>query len=1228
MENQSQNKNLNEKYPYLKYLERPLDDQQLKVCCRTENTVVAAGAGSGKTQVLATRFAFLVMEFDDISASSILTLTFTKKAAAEMYSRIYKTLKKFAYDENVKIPSRQRENAIRALNEFSNVHIQTLDSYCGTILRQAANRYGIRPDFTTGSLDADRNIKNLALSFILKNKNNLAILHYADAGKLQDFAENVFAKIIIKYTSLATQKNYFQNSLKIQCREIQNAFNENITKIGKFINKLVDDCYEFKEQLLSEKEKFEKYLTSLYSVVELPVPEFNEIHDENLIENQNKTLLENLQELSNYFSKWENVKTFGRCNIDCVKNIIKPQFDELLQNLKTIKSLIAFITEYPYAKEMFCLLDEFCQKINKIKQNSGSLTFNDVSQMALKILVEQKDIRLQEKKSYKKIMIDEFQDNNGKNRDLLYLLSEAEGEDDFVYDENNLENIYEKLKNRIVKDKLFFVGDEKQSIYKFRGADVSVFNGLKDDLENLNGKESFLPMVYNYRSEPELLTTFNTLFGGFAVKNGKFVNLEAKSVFLQNSDEKFEATYPESAIARYVDKKTHEELKPIELNQKNVRSHVAFFLSPSDFSSLVEQNLVLDEENQIAYFIAKKIDELHSQKNVKFSQIAYLDKSRTNRKYLITWFEHFNIPYELDQQSNLFSDAVVNDIYNFLRLCVYPSDLTAFSSFLCSPFVGLSEQTLEKILSICVDVKDKNFVFVPFDEKFENQIKNDFGENSIEFLRYLNAKKMFSENQPKILSQSITKTLNFLWYDCGYRYETILNKNVNSFEEQYDLLFEIARTADLSGNGISWFIDQLGLQKKAENDSWSNDSDLDMDTKEVSYPLEREDAVQIMTIHKSKGLQFDYVFVSGGFLKRENSETNKEDFYFDEKFGVSLKPTSGEQNYFFLKLKEISDAKNEAEFRRLIYVGATRAIKELYFVGIYNITKNDGHKPKGILDEVVYQYYQDIENFDWEQNYVENAPFDVIKIPQQTTEVYSTKKVDIDNLRSQKIKNAQNWVENATLIKMPILESDYITPSNLELPFDEKKDKELRSSQKNLNDLYPEIDEVLSKIENKNNFDFDKFGTLVHFYFEQIAKNVPFSEIKNLSSSITKNLDEKIQNQLDEICKKICERFYKSEIGLKILNAKKEGRKVFAEQKFTSFDDKKIITGTIDLYFENEDGTFTIVDYKTDHIVNVEKYKEQQICYKNAICDLYSLNPKSVNCLLYFIRFDLFCAVE
>ena len=105
--------------------------------------------------------------------------------------------------------------------------------------------------------------------------------------------------------------------------------------------------------------------------------------------------------------------------------------------------------------------------------------------MALKVLVDFSDLRKQEIIAYDKIMIDEFQDNNGANRDLLFLLSLENPDYDlqFRFEKDNEEKLHHEIKNLIHKDKLFFVGDEKQSIYKFRGADVSVFNSLKKDLQ-------------------------------------------------------------------------------------------------------------------------------------------------------------------------------------------------------------------------------------------------------------------------------------------------------------------------------------------------------------------------------------------------------------------------------------------------------------------------------------------------------------------------------------------------------------------------------------------------------------------------------------------------------------------------------------------------------------------------------------------------------------------------
>ena len=180
----AQNINVNE-YAYLDLLPKKLDSKQKAVCFRTDNTIVAAGAGSGKTQVLATRFAWLVMSMG-IPAPKILTLTFTKKAAGEMYERIYGTLNFFA--NNPKTPEREKQRARTALEDFSETHIQTLDSYCNSIVKQAANRYGIRPDFTSGGSDSFEDIKKLALPYVFANKERSCVQTFARAGKLEDFA--------------------------------------------------------------------------------------------------------------------------------------------------------------------------------------------------------------------------------------------------------------------------------------------------------------------------------------------------------------------------------------------------------------------------------------------------------------------------------------------------------------------------------------------------------------------------------------------------------------------------------------------------------------------------------------------------------------------------------------------------------------------------------------------------------------------------------------------------------------------------------------------------------------------------------------------------------------------------------------------------------------------------------------------------------------------------------
>ena len=251
-------------YQYLDLLgqiNKKLDSKQRAVCCRTDNTIVAAGAGSGKTQVLATRFAWLVMS-EHIRAPEILTLTFTKKAAGEMYERIYKTLSFFA--QNPETPPAEKKRAQLALEEFSDTHIQTLDSYCNSIVKQAANRYGIRPDFTAGGNDSLEDIKKLALPYVLKNKDRPCVQKYSQAGQLEAFAYSILAQAVSQYTTLADPEDFFVSKVDAQKEKLLEAWNLQIVKLNDFLELFGNDC----KQALEAKGQNE-YIAMSFAVFDM-----------------------------------------------------------------------------------------------------------------------------------------------------------------------------------------------------------------------------------------------------------------------------------------------------------------------------------------------------------------------------------------------------------------------------------------------------------------------------------------------------------------------------------------------------------------------------------------------------------------------------------------------------------------------------------------------------------------------------------------------------------------------------------------------------------------------------------------------------------------------------------------------------------------------------------------------------------------------------------------------
>lgn len=1180
------------KYSYLDLLVRKLDLKQRTACCRTENTIVAAGAGSGKTQVLATRFAWLVMS-EGIPVSKILTLTFTRKAAAEMYQRIYQTLAFFAGNENT--PPLERERAAIALGDFSEAHIQTLDSYRSTIVRQAANRYGIRPDF--GSDDGKLDLSLLALEFVMKKISSgtedeiRVIRHFAGTNGLQDFAEKFIATTVSEYSSLAAGKDHFSSMLPRQLDYVRMSWNSLSQKLAVIL------C-DVSSRLKGD---------GADAIVAL-----EGISGRNLPEGKDARTLASVTR-----SAISKLLPF----VERTDGKPRSKFEEIDEVLRGLFGLSCYVEEYPYICGLYRLLDEFASMLNRSKRLSGKLSFKDIADMAMRILIEQEDIRSQEKMAYSKIMIDEFQDNNGRDRDLLYLL--AEREDFFVRpDPAVADSLHQALRGNIVGDKLFFVGDEKQSIYKFRGADVAVFNQLKDDLGT-----GMLQMNNNYRSLPELLSFFNQLFGGFLPSGD---DCSGSFVFGRESQDLFGATYPSEAKASKVDTNTHADLELPFLKEDNCKARVCMFNS-----AFLEEDKGTDSllpiQDQIAYFIASKIKLAHDADSVAnpYSSFAVLDRSRTDRSALIRWMSVFGIPYSLDQQGALFQEAPVNDVYAMLRLCVYPSDKKAFTSVLASPFVSLSDTGCQLVLAGYAARYDKGQAWQAFSPKMDEALRSDLSPE--EYGRYKDAGGRFALFREESLQDRICRTLDRLWNASGYRYNLLLGQSESLLSEHFDLLFEMARKADEAGHSLAWFVDQLGAIRDKRPGFFK--VDLDEDISNVEYPVEKSDSVSVMTIHKSKGLQFRHVFVLGccGGVKSEAIE----DFFFDVDYGLSVRLRTSGGNPFFERRKDELKRMAEEEFKRIFYVAVTRAEEDVCIVGDWKETKTEKDMNElPMMQRIICSYYEDARSAAFQVGkdvFVPGAPFFFQSIqPVSKEDAYKGRKGGHDEVSLVRKAEAVFAGDPSVEYERPV--SDRMKPSSLKSAG--------KPEEAGAKGLYPRLGLLLEKyggevgeddesVENipdgfgtvRKEFSSASFGSLAHSYFEAFADGIALEEFKP-DRRLLQDLSKGDAEEVCGICVAMTERLFVSNTGKAFLDAKKAGRLAVAEYPFRMRRDGLLYTGSIDLLFQDGDGSYVIVDYKTHPVINRESHRGQLECYRDAVSQIFCVDPDGIRMFLYYPRFD------
>ncbi|MDI9456271.1 MAG: UvrD-helicase domain-containing protein, partial [Spirochaetota bacterium] len=742
------------------------------------------------------------------------------------------------------------------LASFSSAPISTIDAFCAQVLKGTAHEHGLSPEF---QVDDEANLdlaRRVAVELLEKTPQDrgarmLSILYSPDA------IEEVLLSLSKKYPmGVEFETKRVADEIRTKIREeyhrLRTAFEEFLVYYQDLVQggtgKTLEKFAEFTGVWLKILEKGEE--EAIW-----------------------KALVGNL----GYFRGLGNVKDERLVSI-------KESGDEYHDIRRKLAVCAAFFLNEENLEPVVEFVARFLEGHRVQKRSASIVTFADISNLAIKSLTDDKELRAFYKQAYRYIMIDEFQDNNEEQKRLLYLLAEKEG--------SEADGI--PLVKDLAKDKLFFVGDEKQSIYRFRGSDVSVFKALAKELQGIGGMSVKLPR--NYRSEPGLITWYNEIFPSI----------------MKNEGEPFEADFEPLEFREPkegIDPRITLAIKPYVENAEPAGEEMA---APS----LAE-----------AYYLAKKIRHIlngdeyliptknGSPRKPEPNEIAILLRSTSNQYHLERALRHLSIPYTVQIARSLFLEAITNDFHAMLQLLIHPSDRLSYAVVLRSPFCFIDDNALVELLQ-------SEELFTVVDTLSEVDKK-----------KMVRMKRFFEGLKEAATVQRLERLIFMLWHESGYAHHYIQNPDYHSDIEHYELLYRLAQKFQEEGRTLSEFLDYL--RNRLGQDERPDEMDLIRETKE---------GVQIMTVHKAKGLEFPIVIVAnagGTGLGSGNGPSSDYRYplpdFFDQ---VILTGEKGKEerigNIDALFNDKTSGSQELAELKRLLYVALTRAETHLIISGFFH----------------------------------------------------------------------------------------------------------------------------------------------------------------------------------------------------------------------------------------------------------------------------------------------------
>ncbi len=1218
--------------------------QQKVIDTRNKNLLVSAAAGSGKTAVLVERIISMISEGESpLDIDHLLVVTFTNAAAAEMRERIGKAID----DKLRKEPD--NKHLQKQVSLLQSAHITTIHSFCLNVIRNYFHRIDLDPSFKIAEESEITLMKSDVISDLLE--------HWYEEGR-EDFHAFIesysFSKSDAPIEDLILQLFNFSMSdpwPKAWIREKKKMFElKNLEELYEapwmkellnYIHVVIKDLLEINAKALAicnESGGPSAYLPALLSdrkTLETLCNTSTYEEYANLFPFISFDRLSNKKDDSVELWKKDKVKELREEVKKGLKDLTAQYFfqapQEMLEDLQSVNEVMSVL---------FDLTLEFMEDFAKKKEEKNLIDFNDLEHFALKILVdEEKDgaptqAALELSEQFEEILIDEYQDSNMVQETLLRSISRED----------------------MGRPNRFMVGDVKQSIYKFRLAMPEIFmekygkySSEETDEEGEVNLYQRIDLDRNFRSRQEVLTYVNKIFeqimqksvGGIiyddtaALKYGGLYDnatscLANEVEFLLVTDE-----VSNDAQDNLIEQESMEELMKVD-SLEDGSEEAAYTKKEIEARVIVKKIKELTDPKHGTMVMDKATKQLRP---ATYRDIVILLRSMSNwSEVFVNTLMQEGIPAYADTGTGYFQTLEIRTILNMLRIIDNPRQDIPLVGVLYSPMFGLTTSQLAMIRAINPKISVYSSIQLYLQEGSDEELRRRLSE----FFDLLDSYRLMVNHVPihEIIESVIDKT--------GYYYYISAMPSGDRRKANIDMLISQAvRFEKGSYSGLFHFIRYIEKLHKYE-----------VDFGEASTAGEQDDTVRIMSIHKSKGLEFPIVFLAG-MSKQFNTQDLRSTIVLHSELGVGPEYVNSKlRTKVPTLLKKVMQKKiqveNLGEELRVLYVAMTRAKEKLILTGYLKEVEEVVRREFSFFELTSAKSY-----LDW----VLPAMLNHMEIPVTKSELpieWKSKGMSVSITTQQELLRQE--VKKQFFLRKDEEELQSITPDaiyNQELkeeikarleyvyPYSKEANIKIKMTVSELKKLGQFQDEEQSvrlyddtKGNNENSpskasSELTVEATIPKFLSEEVAltagtdRGTLYHKVLELLNLLKISSKEDFQAEIEAMVnsKRISRadlnkikldhlyRFSMSDVANRMRQAQK-ANKLYKEKQFvmgipakeisTELDSEELVLvqGIIDVFFE-EDGELVLLDYKSD-LVNCEeelinRYRVQLLYYRKAL---------------------------